>query len=125
MVNTKLDLGLLHTANNLVLTYASLILPPPERSLHIPATYNFQILSMKTKIGLLLKKKKRWRIGRLHVYGNLQKNIEMCSPSSPEKSHVTKLFCDILCLLCPIFWFCIRLCQTLKAQELGTTVEHL
>lgn len=45
MVNTKLDLGLLHTANNLVLTDASPILPPQERSLHIPATYNFQILS--------------------------------------------------------------------------------
>lgn len=45
MVNTKLDLGLLHTANNLVLTNVSLILPPQERSLYIPATYNFQILS--------------------------------------------------------------------------------
>ena len=74
MVNTKLDLGLLHISNNLVLKYASLILPPQEKSLHIPATYNFQILTMKTKIGLLKgKKKKRWRIGRLHVYVNLQK----------------------------------------------------
>lgn len=59
MVNTKLDLGLLHISNNLVLKYASLILPPQEKSLHIPATYNFQILTMKTKIGLLKEKKKK------------------------------------------------------------------
>ena len=127
MVNTKLHLGLLHTANNLVLTNVSLILPPQERSLHIPATYNFQILSNYENQNRtpLNKKKKKMENWQTTCLCQPTKNRETCSPSSPEKSHVAKLFCDILCLLCPIFWFCIRLCQSLKAQELGTSVEHL
>lgn len=88
-LNTKLDLGFFHTVNNLVLIYAPLILPLQERSytlqLHITPKF---FPTMNTKIGLLKKKKKAWRIGTLHVYVNLQKTWKHAAPAHQKNHHM-------------------------------------
>lgn len=58
----------------------------------------FLQLNVKTKIPLLKKKKKRkvWRIGRLHIYVNLQKTWKHAAPTHQENYYL----CHIFCLIC-------------------------